>query len=501
MWRGRFPREANDASIHAGMEPTNPTHGAQNWIETKIPPRLDRLPWSGWHWMIVSALGITWVLDGLEVTLAGALAATLKNPVALGLSDTQVGATATAYLSGAVLGALLFGYLTDRYGRKRLFYITLGVYLCGTALSGFAWNFWSFAAFRALTGAGIGGEYAAINSAIDELIPARVRGQVDLAINSTYWLGAILGSLLTLYLLNPHIVAPWLGWRLVFGVGAMLGLIILVFRHWVPESPRWLMVHGDPRGAEQIVDDIESKVQQRYGRLPGPDQTVTRIQVRRHTPWPEIWHTVTRVHGRRSVLGLVLMSAQAFFFNAILFSYALVLTKFYSVPAAQVSSYLLPLALGNAIGPILIGRLFDIIGRKPMISFTYAASGFLLAISGWLFEKQLLSAQGQALVWCVIFFIASAAASSAYLTVSEIFPLEIRAMAISLFFAVGTLVGGVGAPLLFGYLISTNSRTNVFLGYLLGSLLMMAAAAVEAGIGVKAERKSLESIATPLSAR
>jgi MFS family permease len=462
---------------------------------------MDRLPWSSWHWLIVTALGVTWILDGLEVTLAGALGATLKDPATLGLSDTQVGLTATSYLIGAVIGALFSGYLTDRFGRKRLFFITLAVYLAGTALSGFAWNFWSFVLFRALTGAGIGGEYAAINSAIDELIPARARGQVDLAINSTYWLGAALGSVLTLYLLDPRRLPLWLGWRLAFGIGALLGLIVLFFRRWVPESPRWLMVHGEPGEADKVVDEIERIISAKAGPLPKPEGPATRIRIRHHTPWREIWHAIAYEHRRRSVLGLALMASQAFFFNAVLFSYGLVLSRFYDVPAGKVSAFLLPLALGNALGPILIGRLFDTVGRKPMIVITYGASGVLLALSGWLFKLGMLSANQQSICWMVIFFIASAAASSAYLTVSEIFPLEIRALAISLFFAVGTLVGGVAAPSLFGYIIGTGSRSFLFGGYLLGAFLMIGGAAVEAWLGVKAERQSLESIAQPLSAK
>ncbi|HEY3898147.1 MAG TPA: MFS transporter [Chthoniobacter sp.] len=471
------------------------------WIETRVPARLDRLPWSGWHWLIVCALGVTWILDGLEVTLSGALAATLKNPVALGLTNTQVGATATAYLAGAVIGALFFGYLTDRWGRKRLFYITLGVYLVATALSGVAWNFWSFAVFRAFTGAGIGGEYAAINSAIDELIPARLRGQVDLAINATYWIGAVLGSVLTLYLLNAQMIPAWLGWRLVFGAGALLGLCILIFRHWVPESPRWLMVHGEPDEAGKIVKGIEEKVEAHVGNLPEPADTVTRLRVRHHTPWPEIWHAIAHEHRRRSILGLALMASQAFFYNAILFSYALVLTTFYGVSPQSVSSYLLPIALGNAVGPMIIGRLFDAVGRKPMIVLTYGISGVLLAVSAWLFKAGMLTAHSQAMWWSGTFFVASAAASSAYLTVSEIFPLEIRGLAIAIFYSVGTLAGGVLAPILFGHLIGAGSREPLFFGYLLGATLMIGAAVVEAVLGVKAERQPLESIASPLSAK
>lgn len=478
-----------------------PFSSKAGWVETKVPARLDRLPWSRWHWMVVAALGVTWILDGLEVTLAGALAATLKNPEALSLTDAQVGGTGTAYLAGAVVGALIFGFLTDRLGRKRLFFITLGVYLVGTALSGFAWNFWSFVIFRAITGAGIGGEYAAINSAIDELIPARLRGQVDLAVNATYWLGAALGSGLTLALLDARVIPEWLGWRLVFGVGALLGLIILIFRQWVPESPRWLMVHGDPKEAEAIVANIEKEVSAQKGELPPPEGAPSRLKVRTHTPWREIWQAVAHEHRSRSVLGLVLMASQAFFFNAVLFSYALVLTKFYQVPSARVSSYLLPIVLGNALGPIIIGRLFDVVGRKIMIALTYGLSGILMAVSGWLFAKDMLTAQTQAVAWSVVFFIASAAASSAYLTVSEVFPLEIRGLAISIFYAVGTLVGGVAAPSIFGYLIGTGSRDYLFDGYLGAAGAMIVAAAVEWWIGVAAERQSLESIATPLSAK
>lgn len=469
-------------------------------FETHVPERLDRLPWSSWHWLIITALGVTWILDGLEVTLAGALSATLKDPLSLGLTDAAVGISSSAYLVGAVVGALFSGYLADRFGRKKLFYWTLAVYLTGTALSGLAWNLWSFAFFRALTGAGIGGEYAAINSAIDELIPARLRGQVDLGINATYWLGAALGAVLTIFLLNPQTFPVWLGWRLAFCVGAVLGATILVFRKWVPESPRWLMVHGQEKEAEAIVSDIEKAISSKTGPLPEPKGQATRIRMRDHTPWSEIWDAIAHKHRSRSILALVLMSSQAFFFNAVLFSYGLVLAKFYNIPAGKVSAYLLPLALGNALGPLIIGRLFDIVGRKPMITITYGASGLLLLVNAWMFQRNMISAHQQSLFWMVIFFIASAAASSAYLTVSEVFPLEIRALAISIFFAIGTLVGGVAAPFLFGYLIGTGSREWLAWGYAGGSFLMIAAAIVEQWIGVKAERESLENIATPLSA-
>src|SRR5439155_10883258 len=468
-------------------------------IESYVPARLDRMPWSQWHWLIVVSLGATWILDGLEVTLAGALGGILTRRETLGLSDAQVGASATFYLAGAVLGALLFGYGTDRLGRKKLFFITVAVYLVATALSAFSWNFASYAFFRALTGAGIGGEYAAINSAIDELIPARVRGRVDLIINGSYWIGAALGSAATVVFLNPYLFPVWLGWRFVFGIGAALGLIVMFFRQWIPESPRWLMVHGRAKEAEQIVAQVEEAVSLRSEKLITSATSAILIRARQTTPWREIWETIAHKYRKRSLLGFVLMVAQAFFYNAIFFTYALVLIRFYNVQAEHVSAYLLPFALGNVLGPLLIGRFFDTIGRKPMIIATYAASGILLALSGWLFRAGLLTAQTQTLAWTMIFFVASAAASSAYLTVSEIFPLEIRALAIAVFYSIGTLAGGVFAPLIFGAIIGSGSRNALFAGYLFGASLMICAAVVEAWIGVKAERRSLESIAAPLS--
>jgi MFS family permease len=473
-------------------------------IESFVPARLDRLPWSSWHWLIVVSLGATWILDGLEVTLAGALGGILTRPETLGLTPARVGATATCYLAGAVLGALLFGYGTDRFGRKKLFFITVAVYLIGTALSAFSWNFWSYALFRAMTGAGIGGEYAAINSAIDELIPARVRGRVDLIINGSYWVGAALGAAATLVLLDPHRVPIWLGWRCAFGIGATLGLIVIFFRRWIPESPRWLMIHGRNTEAEEIVGDVERKIMGTNAAGisdPSYNELPTRIRTRTHTPWHEIWDAIIHEHRRRSFLGFVLMMTQAFFYNAIFFTYALVLMRFYDVPEQNVGSYLLPFALGNVLGPVLLGHLFDTIGRKPMITLTYGLAGILLAVTGWLFHAGVLTAQTQTIAWTIIFFIASAAASSAYLTVSEIFPLEIRALAIAIFYAIGTLTGGVGAPLLFGWIIGTGSMTALFVGYLLAAALMILGAAVEAWIGVSAERRSLEHVAAPLSSK
>jgi len=491
-------------------------------IESYVPARLDGLPWSRWHWLIVVSLGATWILDGLEVTLAGSLGGILTRRETLALTPTEVGASATSYLAGAVMGALLFGYGTDRFGRKKLFFVTVAVYLAGTALSAFSWNFASYAIFRALTGAGVGGEYAAINSAIDELIPARVRGRVDLIINGSYWVGAALGSGATIVLLDPRRLPLWLGWRCAFAIGATLGLIVIFFRRWIPESPRWLMIHGRNDEAERIVGEVErmigrpmwsNGVKEYWSNVAEPStersitpplqhtNTPTLIRTRTHTPWREIWGAIMHEHRTRSLLALVLMLTQAFFYNAIFFTYALVLVRFYAVPEQTVGGYLLPFALGNVLGPLLLGHLFDTIGRKQMIAATYGLAGILLALTGWLFYAGLLTAQTQTLAWTIIFFIASAAASSAYLTVSEIFPLEIRALAIAIFYAVGTLAGGAGAPILFGWIIGTGSNTALFAGYLLAAALMVLGALVEVWIGVPAERQSLEQVAAPLSSK
>ena len=467
-------------------------------IKTCIPERLDRLPWSRWHWLIVIGLGVTWILDGLEVTLVGSIGGVLKT--SLNLTDAEVGTTATSYLIGAVVGAVVFGYATDRLGRKKLFTVTLLVYLLATLATAFAWNLWSFAFFRAITGMGIGGEYAAINSAIDELIPARMRGHVDLIINATYWIGAAAGAAATVLLLSGKVVSANLGWRFTFILGAVLGVAIIFIRHYIPESPRWLMTHGRNDEAETIIREVEKIVESETpGRLPELHGKPLVIDVRHHTPWREIWDTMINRHRRRSVLSLALMASQAFFYNAIFFTYALLLIRFYDVPAPKVGVFLLPFALGNVAGPILVGKLFDTIGRKPMIIVTYASSGVLLALSGWLFAKNMLTATTQTIAWTCIFFIASCAASSAYLTVSEIFPLEIRAMAISIFYAIGTLIGGVAAPALFGTLIGSGSRTKVAWGYTASAALLIFAACIEAWLGVKAERQSLEAISAPLS--
>jgi MFS family permease len=454
------------------------------------------LPWGRFHTLVVAALGVTWILDGLEVTLAGSLAGALKESPALHFSNTDVGLASSAYLAGAVLGALFFGWLTDRLGRKKLFFITLTVYLLATAATASSWNTASFAFFRFVTGAGIGGEYAAINSTIQELIPARVRGWSDLVINGSFWIGAAMGALGSLVLLDPEVIDPDLGWRLAFLIGASLALVIFFMRMWLPESPRWLMTHGRVTEAEQVIAIIEDK----FAGLP-PARNLPRVKLRTRTSTPlwEVAHTLFKLHRQRTYVGLCLMAAQAFFYNAIFFTYALILTDFYGVPADRIGWYLLPFAAGNFLGPVLIGRLFDTKGRRPMIAFTYIVSGLLLAATGSLFVRDLISAQTQTLAWMTIFFFASAAASSAYLTVSETFPLEIRALAIAFFYAVGTGIGGIAGPWLFGVLIDTGSRASVFGGYLLGAALMVIAGGVAWRWGVAAERKPLEAVARPLT--
>jgi MFS family permease len=468
-------------------------------IETDIPARLDRLPWSRFHTLVVVALGITWIFDGLEVTLAGALSGALKDSPVLQFNNTDIGIVGSAYLAGAVMGALFFGWLTDRLGRKKLFFITLGVYLTATAATALTWNLWTFALCRFFTGAGIGGEYAAINSTIQELVPARVRGWTDLVINGSFWVGAAIGALGSIVLLDPRHIDPELGWRVAFMIGAALGLVVFFMRMWLPESPRWLMTHGRAEEAEKIVAGIENSIPG-YVRPATPLPRV-RLVPRTHTPLWEAAQTLFVVHRNRATVSLILMAAQAFFYNAIFFTYALVLTDFFGISSNQVGWYILPFALGNFLGPVVLGRLFDTIGRRQMIFFTYLMSGLLLALTGYLFMQDVLTAMTQTLCWMVIFFFASCAASSAYLTASESFPLEIRALAIAIFYAVGTGIGGVAGPLVFGHLIDSGSRATVFGGYLFAALLMVAAAGIALRFGVAAERKSLEEVARPLAFR
>ena len=470
-------------------------------LQTDIPARLDRLPWSPFHRLVVVALGITWILDGLEVTLAGSVGAALQISPRLHLSAGQVGLTGSAYLAGAVLGALYFGHLTDRLGRKKLFNVTLGVYLVATALTAFSWNFESFLFFRFATGAGIGGEYSAINSAIQELIPARLRGRTDLAINGSFWIGAAFGALVSVPLLDPALFGPDLGWRLAFGSGAVLGLFILYLRRFLPESPRWLMIHGKPGEALDVVIAIEARIVAATKVELEPAKAALALGDPHRLTLTSVAHTLLRDYPGRTVLGLVLMGSQAFIYNAIFFTYALVLTKFYQVPVDRVGLYILPFAIGNFLGPVLLGPLFDTLGRKLMIALTYALAGVLLAATGAMFHLGWLTAVTQTVMWSVVFFFASAAASAAYLTVGECFPLEVRALTIALFYAFGTLLGGVGGPWLFGVLIESGSRDDILKGYLFGAALMIVAALVETQLGVQAECKSLEDVAPPLSSR
>ncbi|HEV8549363.1 MAG TPA: MFS transporter, partial [Polyangiaceae bacterium] len=443
-------------------------------FETDLPARLDRLPWSAWHWRVVIALGVTWMLDGLEVTLVGAIGPVLKESDTLGLSDGQIGQSASAYLAGAIAGALLFGRLTDLLGRKRLFLVTLAVYLSATLATALTWNFVGFALCRCVTGAGIGGEYAAVNSVIDELLPARVRGRADLAINGTFWLGTALGSAATLVLLNPAVLPHAIGWRVVFGLGAAIGLSILFVRRHVPESPRWLLLHGRVDDAKKVVESIELAVSGGKGDLPAPGAPGV-LEATGRVTFVAIAKVLLRRHLRRTVLGLSLMIAQAFAYNGVFFTYALVLSRFYGVPASRIGLYLLPFAAGNLLGPLVLGHLFDSVGRRTMIALTYAVSGVLIVATGFGLAQGWLTATSQTLLWCAVFFVASAAASSAYLTVSELFPVELRGMAIALFYAMGTAAGGLAAPALFGALLDTGSRANVFAGYLVGGVLMVLA--------------------------
>ncbi len=444
---------------------------------------------------MIVALGITWILDGLEVTLAGSLAGALRESPALHFSAADVGLGSSAYVAGAVSGALLFGWLTDRLGRKRLFSVTLSVYLLAAGATAFSWDLPSYAVLRFLTGAGIGGEFSAINSAIQELIPPRFRGRTDLAVNGSYWFGAAFGGASSLLFLDPHLFPPDYGWRLAYFSGAVIAVPILLLRRFIPESPRWLMLHGRAGDAEAVVDGIEA----RFTDVLPPVTTSVRLHDRAFTPFADVFHALLRLYPRRAALCLGLMTAQAFFYNAIFFTYAMLLTDFYGVDANRVGMYVIPFALGNVLGPLLLGPLFDTIGRKPMIAFTYAASAALLLVSGLLFRAGLLTASTQTIAWSATFFFASAAASAANLTVAENFPLEVRALAIAIFYALGTGLGGIAAPWLFGALIESGSRDRVLAGYVFASVLMALAAALMLWLGERTERRSLEDVAPPLS--
>ncbi|MFJ1976674.1 MFS transporter [Streptomyces albogriseolus] len=476
--------------------------GTGRTITTRIPARLDRLPWSRWHWSIVIGLGTVWILDGMEVTIVGNIAARLSEPGSgLPITSGEVtGISAALYVTGACLGALFWGRLTDIYGRKKLFLITLAVYLGATAMTALSFDTWWFFLFRFLTGFGIGGEYAAINSAIDELIPAQYRGRVDLLINGSYWLGAVGGALLSIVALDTSIFPADVGWRLTFALGAVLALVILLVRRHVPESPRWLLIHGRDDEAERIVGSIEERVTAEEGKELPPAADEMTIHQRSRTTFTEIARTVFARYRRRSALGFALFIGQAFLYNAITFGFGAILTQFFDVPSGSTGYYFAVIAAGNFLGPLLLGKLFDTVGRRIMISGTYVLSGALLFGTAWLFDRGALTAATMTACWCVVLFFASAGASSAYLTVSEIFPMETRAMSIAFFYALGTAAGGISGPLLFAELTNTGEVGDTVLAFQIGAGLMVAAGIVAAVLAVNAERRSLEDIATPLSA-
>ncbi|MDQ2760215.1 MAG: MFS transporter [Actinomycetota bacterium] len=470
-------------------------------IRTQIPARLDRLPWSRFHWKVIIGLGTVWILDGLEVTIVGGISGRIgMKGAGVGISAANVsGLAASLYVAGACVGALVFGQLTDRFGRKKLFMITLGMYLLATTLTAFSFSPLWFYVFRFFTGFGIGGEYAAINSAIDELIPAKTRGRVDIAINGSYWAGAAGGALLAVLALNTSTFAVNLGWRLCFGLGAVLGLGVLLVRRSVPESPRWLFIHGREEEAEKVVSDIERQVHESTGReLPEPEGEMT-VRQRRVIPLSMTVRSLVSLYPKRTVLGLALFVGQAFLYNSILFGLGNLLGIYFKVASGNVPYYLAVFAVGNLFGPLLLGRLFDTVGRKPMISGSYLLSGTLLIVTALLFEGHDLTAASLTLALTITFFFASAGVSAAYLTVSEIFPMETRALCISVFYAVGTGLGGIIGPLLFSHLVSSGKYSHAALAFIIGAVMMIIGGLVELVYGIKAEGRGLEDIATPLT--
>ena len=470
-------------------------------ITTQVPARLDRLPWGRFHWRVVIGLGGVWILDGLEVTMVGNVSSRLtEKGSGIDLDPAQIGVAAAFYIAGACLGALFFGHLTDRFGRRNLFILTLAVYLVATVATAFAFAPWYFFLARFFTGSGIGGEYAAINSAIDELIPARVRGRVDLVINGTYWLGSAAGAAGALVLLDTSNFAANIGWRLAFGIGAIFGIFVLLVRRNVPESPRWLFIHGRAQEAERIVGEIEDEVQRDTGEpLPAPEGRPLKVRQRETISFREIARVAFKLYPRRAVLGLALFIGQAFLYNGVTFNLGTLLSGFYGVPSAKVPLFFILWALSNFVGPLALGHLFDSVGRKPMITATYIGSAVVVVVLAVVFVTGTGGAWTFIAVLAAAFFLASAGASAAYLTVSEIFPMETRALAIAFFYAVGTAIGGISGPLLFGQLISSGQRGLVVWSFLIGAVVMAAAGLVELWLGVAAERRPLEELALPLT--
>lgn len=473
-------------------------------VSSTIPARLDRLKWSPFHSKMIMALGVAWILDGLEITIAGSIAGVLGEPGTLNMSSTEIGLVATTYLVGQVIGALFFGKLSDRLGRRKLFMITLGVYLFGSGLSAFTmghgtgWIIFLYAT-RVIAGMGIGGEYAAINSAIDEMMPSKYRGRVDIGINGTYWAGSIIGTVASLILLNT--LPEDLGWRIGFLLGPILGIVIMLVRRHLPESPRWQLTHGYHEEAEESMAYIEEQCRAAGQKVKDvPDSKAITVKPEKSYGYLELLRVLFKMYPKRTVLGASLMITQSFLYNAIFFTYTLVLVKFFGVDPTMAPVFLICFAVGNLAGPLLLGRLFDTLGRKIMISSTYIGSGILLAISAWMFQMDWLNAVTQTICWCVIFFFASAGASAAYLTVSEIFPIEVRAQAIAVFFAIAQCFGALG-PVFYGWLIGDGTdRTSLFIGYLIGAGIMILGGVIEIFFGVNAEGKSLENVARPLTA-
>ena len=463
-------------------------------VRSTVPARMDRLPWTRFHWSVVTGLGVSWILDGLEIQLVAANGYAKS----LGMNAAEVGLTGTIYLVGQVVGALYFGRLTDRLGRKKLFIITLAIYLIGSGIAGLAPAMWFLWIFRFVAGMGIGGEYTAINSAIDELIPSKYRGRVDIAVNGTYWAGALLGATANLYLLQESRI-DW-GWRVGFFIGPVLGLIIIYLRRHIPESPRWLLTHGHADEANATVDDIEARVQAQGATLtPVPESKSMLVKASESIPFKQVMHVFFTKYPRRTFLGITMMVTQSFLYNAIFFTYALVLENFYGISKAGTSLYFFPFAIGNLLGPLLLGHLFDTWGRRKMIFGTYTIAGAVLLVSAFFFQAGTLTATTHTVFWCVSFFFASAGASSAYLTVSEIFPLEVRGQAISYFFAVAQAAGAT-APAIYGALIGDGKdRTPLFWGYIIGAAIMIFGGLVAWFFGVNAEGQSLEDIADPLT--
>jgi MFS family permease len=470
-------------------------------IKTRIPARLDRLPWSRFHWMIMAGLGTAWVLDGLEVTIVGAVAARLTEPGSgISMTVSDIGTAAAIYVAGACVGALFFGQLTDRFGRKKLFMVTLGIYILATAATALSWTPWFFFLMRFFTGAGIGGEYAAINSAIDELIPARTRGRVDLIINGSYWVGSIGGSAAALVFLDTDIFAQNVGWRLAFLLGVILAIAVLGVRKAVPESPRWMFIHGREEEAEKLVDGIEHDIEEQTGQPLRPARKELTVRQREAIPFREIGKVAFKLYPRRAVLCLALFIGQAFIYNAVTFDLGTLMSTYFGVAAATVPIFIIVFAASNFLGPVVLGRLFDTIGRKPMISISYLGSAAIAVVLAILItHKDLLGAWSFILIVMAAFFLASAGASAAYLTASEIFPMETRALAIAFFYAIGTAIGGITGPLLFGNLISSGSVDEVAVAFLIGAAVMAVGGIAELLFGVEAAGQQLEDIAQPLT--